>query len=644
MNAVGPSRFRRRSTYIWLVLVVAGVALSVDGLVATQRVKSAVTAMRLRLTSAQQALTTGDNTSSSSLIREADAAARRAAAALDRPSLFIAAKIPGLRADIEAVKALVDAGENIGESWKLAAAALDELGGSRDRLISSLYAQGDVDVHRLRRASADLAAADASLMQASDVLASAPNALLASIDDAVVTARRAVAKAREFSLPASVLAEHVPSILGIEQPRSYLVAFQALGEARATGGVIGTIAIVTAEEGRITLDSLLTPDELYAKSAGRWTKAESGTGYGPADPVSAPAWFREAYAPQRALTQWQQANVSPSYPIVASVLRQMYETATREAIDGVVFLDPVGLAAMLAALDPVPIAELGINLTPDNAVDVLLHRSYTELNETQQDLVLKRSVASIWRSIASGDVVAEALVSSLLDAVRTRRAIFSFARPSEQAAVASLDAVGYPPTRLTQMVFHNNYGLNKVDYFLHRTIETDVHIADAGSASVRTRIVLRNDAPNGPPSDLIGYGRSGVSPGTNRMLLSTLLPQGSESVELAIGAQPIEPMFWTESDRPAFGVVVSIPPGRSRTVFLHYELPTAVSSEGSEFDFALVPQAVVNPDEYLIRVFPPEGHNFKNPADGSIVEGAWVASGTLTQPRFVELTMELRGE
>ncbi|WP_250482636.1 DUF4012 domain-containing protein, partial [Caballeronia sp. GACF5] len=49
---------------------------------------------------------------------------------------------------------------------------------------------------------------------------------------------------------ASVL---LPTMLGGEGPRSYVLAMQNNAELRSSGGIIGSIALLHAENGRVTL-------------------------------------------------------------------------------------------------------------------------------------------------------------------------------------------------------------------------------------------------------------------------------------------------------------------------------------------------------------------------------------------------------
>src|SRR5918994_6691307 len=50
-----------------------------------------------------------------------------------------------------------------------------------------------------------------------------------------------------------------------------------------------------------------------------------------------------------------------------------------------------------------------------------------------------------------------------------------------------------------QMVFTNNYGPTKLDYFLHRSIDTSIALQAQDEARIRTTVTLTNTAPADVP-------------------------------------------------------------------------------------------------------------------------------------------------
>jgi len=80
--------------------------------------------------------------------------------------------------------------------------------------------------------------ADRRMTTAVDLLNAAPDPALSPLRDALEKARADTVSARAVTHRASALLESLPSLMGADAHRRDLLAFQALGEARANGGVM----------------------------------------------------------------------------------------------------------------------------------------------------------------------------------------------------------------------------------------------------------------------------------------------------------------------------------------------------------------------------------------------------------------------
>ncbi len=208
--------------------------------------------------------------------------------------------------------------------------------------------------------------------------------------------------------------------------------------------------------------------------------------------VEAPAWFERRYAPVAGLRQWQQANLSPHFPVVSEVWLDMYESVRGERLDGVIAMDPVALGRLTAATGPIQTEDPDVAVGPDNAVPVLLHDSYLNFGDDseQQNRYLAGVTKGFWDTLAAGDVDVPALAAGAGGSVSSGHIkIYSHDRAT-QSAIRALDADGgvLNEGRNAQLVYHNNFGANKVDYFLTRRIETTVRLDERGGARVRTTV------------------------------------------------------------------------------------------------------------------------------------------------------------
>jgi hypothetical protein len=551
----------------------------------------------------------------------------RALASARHPAFAIARLTPDGRA-LDALTAAVDLATRAGNEALAATRTLDLDGGD---LGSSLFEDGRVRLEPLTEASQDLLEAQELLIQAYDGLLTAPpDPWLDEVEDALATAEARFLKARVAVSKALILSETLPPMLGSSGPRRYLLAFTAPGEARATGGILGLYGSTEADSGRLSLTEFGPSRDLV-----------------PSEPVTTgvSAWFAKAYRQYESLEDPRQANVSPSFPAAATVWLAMYEARTGETLDGVVSMDPITLSLLMPALDPIDVGDRTV--TSKNVLQTLLYDVYTEFDTIEQEAFLGELVDEFWSRIQAGQFDGPLFARGIGEAARTGHLRVFDRELTNQEALAGLGVIG-EPARNSQMVFHNSYGANKVDAFLHREIRTTVRPQGGGGALVESVITLRNDAPSGPRSLLLGpppdeiapEGLKAYPPGLNRMVLSVLLPEGAGDSQMVSAERGrISPYITRERGRNVVWQLLQIPPGESETVTLSYKIMS--SSADDDFSMTLEPQNLVNPDEFSLRVIPPPGYVLV--FDGSEVAGALEITGVLDEPKPVHVELDEEG-
>src|SRR5690606_173047 len=150
----------------------------------------------------------------------------------------------------------------------------------------------------------------------------------------------------------------LPAMLGGEEQRNYLVLFQNNAEARATGGLVGAMAVVSAEDGQLALGQQSAPKEFGEQP----------------EPVLPLTDAELALYDRQLGTFVQDVNFTPHFPRSAELARAFWGLRYPEQLDGVLSIDPVALSYLLRATGPIEVQ--GRQLTADNAVDVLLNRVY----------------------------------------------------------------------------------------------------------------------------------------------------------------------------------------------------------------------------------------------------------------------------
>lgn len=630
--AQGAGRRPRRGSLLRmgvLAVVILGLLLAADGAYAGFKIKSALEDSADRLERGLELFRERDPAGAELEFRAALDRAEEARSFTRHPGVAIASLLPVIERDAKAALAVVEAGREVAEAGLAATEAAAALGLDEDGVAASIFENGRVALDQVRAAAPSVVETAKALQRADQFLATAPSANLelirTSVDDAHARVEDALATARK----GRSLLTTLPKLLGGRTDRRYLLVLQTPSEARATGGVAGLYGILNASDGSLELGKIEPYSDLFRPRR---------------RPVDAPGWFAASYGPQGALTEWPQSNVSPNFPVVADVMTQMYEDTANQSVDGVLSMDPVALASLMRGTGPLEVRDSPagpLEVTPENVIELLLHDSYLDFEtEEAQNAFLAAIVDSFWGEVQEGDLDPHGLGEGIAKAVDSQHFKASVRFPSEQEALAELGLHGaYPRSGPhTQLIFNNNYGINKVDYFLQRSIDSTIELEASGAAHVTTTIALRNGAPAGPRSLLLGLGGNGTPAGTNRMIMSFLLPQGASITSLEVGGDARSPILHSEGLHPVAWFVTDIAAGESQRATIRYDVEGAASLTGQEDDFvfAFVPQASVNADEISVTVIPPNGYSFE------AVEGAEVSSdGRLSVSRTMDETVSI---
>lgn len=607
-------------------LVLVTLAFAADAASAVMSLESHLRAVADHLAAVETRLGEGDLQAARS---EADRARREsslAADAVDRPSLALASSLPGLDRETDAVEAAVraadlsaDAAASIVES--AVGLDIDEEGVPR-----SLYVEGQVQLDLISQAREQVNEAELSLVSAVVALEEA-DPRLGQLEAPIAQARERASEALNRVTRGRRLLDLLSGLLGGNGKRTYMLALQAPGEARATGGLVGLVGVLSAEDGRLALEDLSSGGEVFKPQL---------------KGIAAPSWFETSYEPQKALTQWQQANVSPNYPVVSDVLLEMYKQSTGTQLDGVIAMDPLALAEMMKGMGPIETANPPTTVDATNVTEVLLRNSYVEFElETDQDKFLKQVVDGFWNQISEGDLDLRLFAEGLTNALRAQHVKLFSTDKGDQRLLDELDLDGNYDTLgpFAQMAFNINYAVNKIDYFLQRDVTTEIDLQADGTAAVITTMRLHNQAPPGPPSILLG--ESELGPGVNRTMVNLLMPPGSQVTSFTVGRQQRGPFLYTDENSPVAWDVISLGPGARQTVSGTYLIPGAIQilGERTVFDFVLFPQPTVNPDRYSLRINPPPDVEVVD-TPGMTEDGVLEMSGTLEEPVVVRMQME----
>lgn len=411
--------------------------------------------------------------------------------------------------------------------------------------------------------------------------------LLTPINDGLSDFRATVAKADDSATMAANAARLAPAILGGEGPRHYFVAMVTPAEARASGGFMGNYAVLTADDGKLTLGPVGRKEDLN-RAGNQATKKITG----PADYVASYGRYDPAHT-------WENITLSPDFPSVAQAMAELFPQSGGRRVDGVIRIDPIALQGLLALTGPVTLPDLPRPLGEKNAADFLLREQYAIYGDQTQRIDLLGDLAeTAFDRFTTGRGARPAVVArEMSPALQSGSLAFWFTDPDEQAFADSLGFTAAVPSADGGDSFGvttQNAGASKIDVFLQRTLDYRARVdAGTGEVTAEAEVVLHNDAPaEGLPFYVIG-NLVDLPYGTNRSFVSVYSP--FDLRDATLDGAPLELVREEELGRNAYRAFISIPPGGTRTIRL--TLAGQVDLRDGRYRFDYVPQVLARPDK-----------------------------------------------
>jgi hypothetical protein len=494
------------------------------------------------------------------------------------------------------------------------------------------YHNGRISLANLRAMATPVGEVDRALRAAlADVGGSGNPWLVAPLRNRRATLEHELARAAHSANLAVEATQELPGMLGGDGTRNYLVAFMTPSESRGYDGFIGSYGVLTAVNGHVSLTV-----------SGPTTALEAELPPGGAK-LTGPADFLARYGRFDPGEYARNATFSPDLPTDADVLAQIYKAATGVQVDGVLAIDPFGLAALLHFTGPIEVPGLPVPLTPSNAAYVLLKQQYTtfDAGETSEGVLrndfLQSALRVAFDKLVAGSLPSPKAISSTLDpAVVDGRISFWSFHPASQPLIRQLSLAGpFPNANGGDLlaVTTQNAGNNKIDAFLHKSMNDHVSFdPTTGAETAVVTIELTNDAPSSglPPFVIDDPGAPGVAPGTNATWLSLYSPLYFSSV--TIDGVPGSMSTGRELGENVFSQYIYIAPESTEVV--RVALTGRVAS-GTHLRVALRVQPSANPQTNTIAVSASGGASLRA---GRMDVDTWRASSTMVQSHTFDFT------
>ena len=528
----------------------------------------------------QQRVRAGDFEGADRALRELQQQTHRAATATDGALWDLGRHLPFLGRDIGAVQTVsqvLDSAtrENAPVALQLSKAVEEGRFGPHDQRID--LAEVERLAPAVRRAADSIDGASGRLVgiRADDLLFPF-NDLVGEFQTQIGQARSAaIASAHSFTL--------LPKMLGGEHPRDFLLVVQNPAEIRATGGLPGSLALLHADRGRITMGWQGSPSDVIDVAApplklARDTEAQ----YGPTPGVDP-----------------RDVNFTPDFPEAARLLATMVERHLHVKLDGVVSVDPLALAEMMRGTGPVTVKQ-GVVLNAANVVPTLLNQTYQVLpTQDAQNAFFETAARRIFDSVMASQGHQQLAIRGLASAADEHRIQVWSAHPDEQAVLdgtAVSGAIGTRDGTPYVGMYLNDSTAGKMDYYLqYRSSAAAVDCRRGGGQDLRATMALTSTMPAAFHSLsrwVVGTGQFAPQ-GTIAFNLRVYAPYGGEVTGLSVDGQDHSVTADKHHGRQVALLPISLAPGQQMTVTADIRTAEGQSGDGV---FSFTPGMVPAPN------------------------------------------------
>lgn len=338
--------------------------------------------------------------------------------------LWVAASyVPVLGDDIRVARGVVEQADNLMQNALMPAA--QSLQGVS---LSTLLTDATVDVKTLETVSAALSQAQPVVEQASEAIEALPQAHIGKVRDAVDKVRGSIASAAETLKGFNEIAPILPQMLGASGTRNYLLVAQNLAELRSTGGLPGSMGVLTIDNGHISLNEFVPATSL---------DNEDGGHYGITDEEMA-IWGKN----DRLGKHICDTNLIPNFARDSQIWSEWWQDKKGTAVDGVIAIDPVLLQKLLTLTGGIEVD--GHSIDGSNAAKALLNDAYNEMPIDQTDQFFSDVASQAFDHVMGslGSISLPDLAQTLGDAVGEQHLFAWMANADEQALVEKAGAAG----------------------------------------------------------------------------------------------------------------------------------------------------------------------------------------------------------
>ncbi|MCI1650098.1 DUF4012 domain-containing protein [Bifidobacterium tibiigranuli] len=391
---------------------------------------------------------------------------------------------------------------------------------------------GQLNLQPIAGAQQSLEQADSSLQTQVSRYKSLPQPRIGMVKDAYEAGGKNLEPIAQKVNQISSLMKFIPSFLGADHPRTYLLAAMSPSEMRSSGGLIGSVGVVTTDQGKITVGDFRSNKEYEP--------------YGAADPTNDEWRIFNQWGPLHMSQDIRDSAMYPDTQRSAEGMRAIWQRSPWGAdkpLDGVMLVDPVVLQQLNGVNGGVIMPD-GQVLDGGNTAEFLLNTIYKNYPVSVQDAyfqaVAEQSVGGMFSNMDVPKLTKIAAVMS--DMAKQRHFSMYDFDPQMQQTLDGSGLTAHAPSSEEHPavgVYVNEQHASKLGWYVHRTSTiTRLSCNADGSQTYTVQYTFTNTLTDSDmaslPAYILGGKQAQLMPGSAMEKTLLYAPAGGSIANLNI--------------------------------------------------------------------------------------------------------------
>lgn len=447
--------------------------------------------------------------------------------------------------------------------------SIPQLSSTLGTLVNTSLTTGDgsLNLEPITQAAASMKAANEPLQKLVKEYDALPQPKIGKIATAYASGKQQLNTAGTTINNLSSALDIIPGFLGSGGAKTYAIMAMTTSEARSSGGLLGSVGVMTTDNGKISIGDFRSNTEYIP--------------YGVGDPTADEQRIFNQWGPLQMSFDMRDLAVYTDAQRSAEGMRAIWQRTpwgASQSLDGVIMVDPVFLQKMVAINGQVTLSD-GRVLDGTNTAEFLLNTVYKEYPVSMQDRyfteVATQSISAMFSNINLEKLTQVGQAMSSL-AQNRHFSMYSFDETTENSLLSAGFTASTPSDEANPKigVYITEQNPSKMDWYVHRTTKiTRTSCNSDGSQTYHVEYTLNNTMTNAELAKVPDYIAGGVQvPSLARGMAAEKMlmyaPAGGSISNITTsgnGTVSVAPKQTTLNGKSVTTTLVLLNPGKSMT-------------------------------------------------------------------------------